>query len=66
MLSDDLTIERAASYTGYSVSYLYNLRCDDRGPRSYRRHGRLWYRRRDLDDFLEKGIRESTRGGVLV
>ena len=66
MMSDDLTIERAANYLGYSVSYLYNLRCYDRGPRPYKPNGRVWYRRRDLDDFLNRKVRESTRGGVLV
>jgi excisionase family DNA binding protein len=61
---DSVTAATAASYLGVTVRHLYNLRSQDKGPRSSRRGRRLIFRRADLDEYLTRERITTTRGGT--
>lgn len=48
-----LTIDQAATYTGYAVKTLYNLVSDREIPHVKKR-GRLRFDRLELDDWMER------------
>jgi excisionase family DNA binding protein len=60
---DELTAAQAASYLGVTVKHLYNLRSEDKGPRSSRRGRRLIFRRSDVDEYLTRERITTSRGG---
>jgi len=43
----------AAVYLGVALSTLEKMRCRGQGPRFLRLGGRIFYRRQDLDAYLE-------------
>ena len=51
--------ESAATYVGLRAKTLANLRCRGLGPRFVKR-GRIFYFKRDLDEWLEAGRAQST------
>ncbi|WIH05522.1 helix-turn-helix domain-containing protein [Xanthomonas translucens pv. graminis] len=56
----------AASYLGLSNSTLEKMRHEGRGPRYVRLGGRVFYRRADLDQYLEAGVVETTDSRALA
>lgn len=59
---ENLTIEEAAAYLGVSVSWLYELRRQGRGPTSWRDGHRLVYPRSELDLFCARRRQRTMRG----
>jgi predicted DNA-binding transcriptional regulator AlpA len=57
-----LRLPEAASYLDVSPAHLYRLRSQNRGPRSHKLNGRVYYDRADLDAFVARSIAETTRG----
>jgi len=54
-----LDTKNAATYTGLSEKTLAMKRCDGTGPRFIKR-GRVFYYRKDLDEWLKSGQAIST------
>lgn len=48
-----MRVREAAAYLGLSDSTLNQMRCEGRGPRFLRLGSRIFYRRSDLDAYLE-------------
>lgn len=63
MTDQNLTVEEAAAYLGYSVSWLYELRRQGRGPTSWLDHHKLVYPRSELDLFRARSRQRTLRGG---
>ncbi|TAA11258.1 DNA-binding protein [Pseudoxanthomonas winnipegensis] len=59
-----LTGNDAAKYLGLSKSTLEKMRHEGRGPRYLKIGGRVFYRRPDLDEYIERSVveTEDTRG----
>lgn len=57
---DRFTGPTAAKYLGLSKSTLEKMRMEGRGPRYLKLGGRCFYRRTDLDAYLEAAIVETT------
>jgi len=57
---DRLKGPAAAAYLGLSVSTLEKMRMEGRGPRYLKLGGRCFYRRTDLDAYMEAAIVETT------
>jgi excisionase family DNA binding protein len=67
MSDENLTVEEAAAYLGVSVSWLYELRRQGRGPTSWVgeiRH-RLVYPKSELDLFRARRRQRTLRGDVV-
>jgi excisionase family DNA binding protein len=58
--SERLRGEQAASYLGISKSSLEKMRHEGRGPRYLKLGGKCFYRRSDLDSYIEKSVVETT------
>lgn len=58
-VADRLTAPQAATYLGVAVATLARHRSEGRGPRYLRLGNRIFYRRRDLDAYLEACVRET-------
>jgi Helix-turn-helix domain len=58
-----LTVNEAADYVRGSASYLNKLRVTGGGPQYIKRGSRVFYRRADLDRWLDKQVRKSTAEG---
>lgn len=56
---DRMRVDAAASYLGLSESTLNKMRGEGRGPRFIRLGGRCFYRREDLDAYVEQGVVET-------
>lgn len=56
----------AAKYLGISVSTLDKMRALGRGPRYLKLGGRCFYRRKDLDAYLEAAVVETTDSRALA
>ena len=54
-----LDTKNTAAYTGLSEKTLAMKRCDGTGPRFIKR-GRIFYYKKDLDEWLESGQAMST------
>ncbi len=54
----------AATYLGVSERTLDLWRAQDRGPRSHKIGGRLYWLRTDCDEWLTAQLVETARGGV--
>jgi predicted site-specific integrase-resolvase len=64
MVTDDLlTVDEAAEILGVQKQRLYVLRCDGKGPLSFRRGNRLVYPKSGLDQYLAEERKSTTRGG---
>ncbi|WP_421680801.1 helix-turn-helix transcriptional regulator [Stenotrophomonas bentonitica] len=63
---DRLKGPAAATYLGLSVSTLEKMRLEGRGPRYLKLGGRCFYRRADLDAYLEAAIVETTDSRALA
>jgi hypothetical protein len=50
----------AAEYTGIPFNTLKQWRCEGKGPKFYKPRGRALYDVRDLDEFIQSGIRISS------
>jgi predicted DNA-binding transcriptional regulator AlpA len=50
----------AARYLGLSISLLEKMRLQGRGPRYLKLGGRVFYRRADLDAYLDAAVVETT------
>lgn len=57
---DRFTGPAAAKYLGLSKSTLEKMRMEGRGPRYLKLGARCFYRRTDLDAYLEAAIVETT------
>lgn len=57
---DRLKGPEAAKYLGISTSTLDKMRIEGRGPRYLKLGGRCFYRRSDLDAYIESSIVETT------
>lgn len=57
---DRLKVKDAAAHLGLSESTLNAMRCEGRGPRYVRLGNRIFYRRADLDAYLEACTVETT------
>jgi predicted DNA-binding transcriptional regulator AlpA len=62
---ETLTAEQVAELLGTSINYLYQMRLKNRGPLSRKAHGRLQYRRADVNYWMARRLEASTRGGGL-
>lgn len=58
--------QEAAHYLGISKSTLEKMRIVGRGPRYLKLGGRCFYRRADLDAYLEAAIVETTDSRALA
>jgi predicted DNA-binding transcriptional regulator AlpA len=54
----------AATYLGVSERTLDLWRSQDRGPRSHKIAGRLYWLKSDLDEWLTAQVLDTARGGV--
>lgn len=63
---DRLKGPEAARYLGLSVSTLEKMRLEGRGPRYLKLGGRCFYRRSDLDAYVEAAIVETTDSRALA
>ncbi len=61
-----LTTEEAASYLDLTVRSLHQMRCENRGPVSWREGRRLVYPRSGLDLYRENQRRKSLRGEGVI
>lgn len=61
----NLTVDEAAELLGISPGTLRNWRCVDRGPISYLNGKRIYYRRSDVTDWLDRQFEATKRGGNL-
>lgn len=59
-VAERLRVTDAAMYLGLSVSTLDTMRSKGRGPRYLRIGGRVYYRRGDLDQYIEAGVVETS------
>jgi predicted DNA-binding transcriptional regulator AlpA len=59
-----LRLPEAAEYLSVSTAHLYRLRAEDRGPRSHKRNGKVYYQKADLDAYVALTMVQSTRGGI--
>lgn len=53
-----------AEYIPVTVWTLDWWRRNNRGPRSFKIGGRVWYLRQDIDAWIQDQIARTTRGGV--
>lgn len=58
-----LRLPEAAEYLQVSPQHLYRLRAENRGPRSFKRNGRIFYDLADLEAFVAFTTAQTTRGG---
>ncbi|CTP92388.1 hypothetical protein XTPLMG728_3224 [Xanthomonas translucens pv. poae] len=56
----------AATYLGLSHSTLEKMRHEGRGPRYVKIGGRVFYRREDLDSYIEGSVVETTDTRALA
>lgn len=61
---DRLTRQDAAAYLKVSPRTLDQWRRQNRGPRSYKIVGRVYYLRLDIDAWVQDQLTRSTRGGI--
>jgi len=59
-ITPPLTTVEAAQYLNLKPSTLEVWRCQGRGPRFVRLGRSIRYRVKDLDEFMEKGLRTNT------
>jgi len=64
--TDRMTGPQAAAHLGLSKSTLEKMRIEGRGPRYLKLGGRCFYRRSDLDAYLEAAIVETTDSRALA
>jgi hypothetical protein len=63
MSADELlTAQEAADYQGLTIKAVYQQRWLGVGPVSYRRNGRIIFRRSDIDAYLERERVRTLRG----
>ncbi|QNH11204.1 helix-turn-helix domain-containing protein [Xanthomonas sp. SI] len=55
-----LKVPAAAKHLGISVSTLDKMRMEGRGPRYLKIGGRVFYRRADLDAYIEGSVVETS------
>jgi len=55
---EKLTTKEAAEYMGISFTTLNRARAKDEGPAYYRLMGSVYYKRADLDIYMESGRTE--------
>jgi predicted DNA-binding transcriptional regulator AlpA len=63
-VAERLNKSSAAGYLGVSERTLDLWRAQDRGPRSHKIGGRLYWLRTDCDEWLNTQLIETARGGV--
>jgi predicted DNA-binding transcriptional regulator AlpA len=63
-LADRFDKSTAATYLGVSEPTLDLGRAQDRGPRSHKIGGRLYWLKSDCDEWLTAQLIETARGGV--
>lgn len=63
-VAERLNKATAATYLGVSERTLDLWRAQDRGPRSHKIGGRLYWLRTDCDEWLNAQLIETARGGV--
>jgi predicted DNA-binding transcriptional regulator AlpA len=63
-VAERLNKPTAATYLGVSERTLDLWRAQDRGPRSHKIGGRLYWLRTDCDEWLTAQLIETARGGV--
>ena len=56
----------AAKYIGLSQSTLDTMRSKGRGPRYLRIGGRVYYRKDDLDAYIEAGVVEAVDSRAIA
>ncbi len=61
---DLLTRQEAAAYLKVSPRTLDMWRRENRGPRSYKIVGRVYYLKPDIDSWLQDQITRSALGGI--
>lgn len=65
-VAERLRVTDAAKYLGLSVSTLDTMRSKGRGPRYLRIGSRIYYRRGDLDAYVEAGVVETTDSRAIA
>ncbi|WP_342316685.1 helix-turn-helix domain-containing protein [Lysobacter sp. FW306-1B-D06B] len=65
-VADRLSVENAARHLGLSASTLNKMRSEGRGPRYMRLGSRVFYRRQDLDAYVEAGVVETTDSRAIA
>lgn len=55
-----LSVPQAAKYVGLSATTLNKMRCTGRGPRYLKLGSRIYYRRNDLDQYINANTVETT------
>lgn len=56
---DRMSVNKAAEHLGCSASHLNTMRSQGRGPRYLRLGSRVFYRRGDLDAYVERAVVET-------
>lgn len=62
MTDEYLTAQEAADYQGLTIKAVYQQRWLGTGPVSYRRNGRIVFRRSDIDAYHERQRLRTLRG----
>jgi len=61
-----MKVADAARYIGLSQSTLDTMRSKGRGPRYLRIGGRVYYRKDDLDAYIEAGVVETADSRAIA
>lgn len=61
-LEERMTPDQAGAFLGLSKSTLANMRSQGTGPAYLKPYGRIFYMKKDLQAYLEKGFRPAGMG----
>lgn len=66
MSADELlTAQEAADYRGITIKAVYQQRWLGTGPVSFKRNGRIWFQRSDIDAYHDREHARTLRGEVV-
>jgi len=65
-VKERMGVDDAAKHLGLAASTLNKMRGEGRGPRYIRLGGRVFYRRQDLDSYIERSVVETADSRVAA
>lgn len=65
-IAERMKPDKASEYLGCSQMTLARMRHEGRGPRYVKLGGRVFYRKADLDAYVEAGVIETTDSRALA